>query len=135
MIVTTEGINQLIRNNKDKIEVGKITDGFHTIDELYDHRCVLWIKMCKFYQWAEAEGMGSIWGRVWKTKKHSDGSEWEGWFLLGLTDMHGSDKARQLTYHIPIKFWDLCDFVDEIEIAPEFDGHTSEQVLERLKNL
>lgn len=133
MIVTTEGINQLIRNNKDKIEVGKISDGYHTIDELYDHRCILWIKLCKFYNYASSE-FPEVDGYVWKSKKHSDGTEYEGWFLLGLIDRTAEEGKQQLTYHLQMKYWDLCDF-HVLDKAPEFDGHTSADVLERLKNL
>lgn len=47
----------------------------------------------------------------------------------------GSVKGEQITYHIPIERWKETDFARTINQAPEFDGHTSEDVLERLKDL
>jgi hypothetical protein len=126
MIPSTEGINQVIRNNKDKIEVGKISDGFHTFDELYDHRIVLYIALCKALKDQHI---------IFRTQIHSDGSKWEGWFLLGLN----VGKGRQISYHLPMSYWEECDFarnpIAEGLPVPKFDGHTSEDVLERLKNL
>ena len=68
---------------------------------------------------------------IWRSRKHSDGSEWDGWFLLGINEKPG----KQITYHIPSRFWNDCAFAYTKEIAPEFDGHTSEDVLQRIKNM
>lgn len=76
----------------------------------------------------EPEGWGII---PWRTKTHSDGISWDGWFVLGL----GKGEGDQITYHLPISRWDECDFAETLERAPEFDGHTSDDVLTRLKNL
>ena len=99
-------------------KLGQVTDGYHTFDELYEHRHMLWIMVCKRY--------GSM---AWRARKHSDGSMYEGWFVLGL----GAAPGRQLTYHLPLRLWDLCDGIIELSQAPEFDGHTSNDVLGRLK--
>jgi len=29
------------------MDTGKISDGYHTFDELYDHRITLWIALCR----------------------------------------------------------------------------------------
>lgn len=94
-------------------------DGYHTFGELYDHRIALWIAFCKFF------------GGVWRTKTHSDGSKIEDWFVLGL----GQKSGFQITYHLPMKEWDRCGFAETLDKAPEWDGHTSDDVLERLKRL
>lgn len=99
--------------------IGQISDGYHTFDELYEHRIELWIKLCH----------GSY--GAWRTQTHSDGSCWEGWFVLGL----GREQGKQITYHLPMSRWGDCAWADTLEIAPEFDGHTSADVLERLKGL
>ena len=70
-------------------------------------------------------------GPVWKTRMHSDGSVWDGWFILGI----GEEPGKQITYHLPESKWDECIFADEYIKAPEWDGHTSADVLERLKQL
>ena len=101
-------------------------DGYHTFDELYEHRIVLWIALCN----ALGQANHSNDQDVWKSKLHSDGSSFDGWFILGMN----KDKGKQITYHIPIKYWEECYF-EELEKAPEFDGHTSDDVLERIKNL
>jgi hypothetical protein len=113
-------VNDLL--SKDR---GDISDGYHTFNELYDHRITLYIKMCEFLSVLVFPPP------IWKSRKHSDGTEWEGWFILGI----GIEKGKQITYHLPISRWDECDFADELTAAPEWDGHTSNDVLERLKNL
>lgn len=106
-------------------ESGEISDGYHTFNELYEHRNWLFIQMC---EWIREAGYG-----CWKSKKHSDGSEIEGWFIAG----YGTKAGEQITYHLPMRLWDSCDsFVfEELEKAPEWDGHTPNDVLIRLKNL
>lgn len=101
----------------------QVSDGYHTMDELYEHRYALYIAL------ANNLNLDSAYGHVWKSKKNSDGSEWDGWFLLGI----GIEPGKQVTYHLPIKFWDEV-FCAEI---PEgiFDGHTSQDVLTRLKTI
>lgn len=114
---------------------GQVSDGYHTFDELYEHRITLYIQFCKLWEnwgsdshWKEAEGRKNF---TWRSRVHSDGSVWEGWFVLGIQ----SEKAEQITYHIPEKYWLTCDFADTLDKVPEWDGHTSADVLERLKKL
>lgn len=112
-------------------------DGYHTFDELYEHRIVIYIALCRKlalqYALAEYKGLGeeSLCWPVWRSKLHSDGSAWDGWFVLGI----GKGQGEQLTYHLPMSMWDKANFAETLEKAPEFDGHTSDDVLERLKNL
>jgi hypothetical protein len=106
-------------------EKGKLSDGYHTFDELYDHRCILYIAMCKLL--SEKRDSPS----VWRSKKHSDDSVWDGWFLLGIS----TRKGEQITYHLPEKLWNGTHFATVLEKAPEFDGHTSEDVLSRILKL
>jgi hypothetical protein len=100
---------------------GNISDGYHTFTELYDHRITLYIALCK-----ELAGL-----YVWRSKLHSDGTSFDGWFILGISD----EKGKQITYHIPLEKWNDCNFACDRDKAPEFDGHTSQDVLERIKNL
>ena len=102
---------------------GQTSDGYHTFDELYDHRIALFIALCRHVNWHRP-------GYVWRSKRHSDGSSIDGWFLLGTGKMPGD----QITYHLPLSRWDECaDFADELTRAPDFDGHTSADVLVRIK--
>lgn len=108
-------------------------DGYHTFDELYEHRITLYITLCKITEALDVEsGRGS--GDVWRSRRHSDGDLCFGtgtMFVLGV----GKNAGKQITYHIPIERWGETDFAETLEKAPEFDGHTSDDVLERLKRL
>jgi len=88
---------------------GETSDGYHTFNELYDHRALLWINLCLHYD------------RCYLIKEH-----YEGWFLLGMETGNG-----QISYHCPNKYLYLVeDLIPEREI--KFDGHTSDNVLDRL---
>jgi len=118
----------LTRESKDTWEVGdtitidlkineNTSDGYHTFKELYEHRIWLWIALCRHNrEWA------------WKSKKHSDGSIMKGWFILGI----GSDAGTQMTYHLPLMYWDRLKDIDTVKRAYKYDGHTSNDVLNRL---
>lgn len=41
---------------------GKMSDGYHTFDELYDHRIALFLELCRFRR-----------HEVWYSFRHSDG--------------------------------------------------------------
>lgn len=106
-------------------------DGYHTFGELYDHRITLYIALCKALYCADVEYIPL---EIWRSKYHSDGEICFGTgtqFVLGI----GKEKGNQITYHVPIERWDECEFAETLEKAPEFDGHTSDDVLERLKSL
>lgn len=112
-----------------------VSDGFHTFDELYDHRITLYIALARLFKQQEST-LGEIPAGdsfVWRSKKHSDGELAFGgtWFVLGI----GKEAGKQITYHLPIERWDETDFADTLELAPKWDGHTSADVLERIKSL
>lgn len=118
-------------------DVGEVSDGYHTFNELYEHRIVLFIAFCKqLNEKINADNingvkMAEISGAIWRSKTHSDGSKWDGWFVLGIN----REKGIQITYHLPIEKWKETDFAETLDKAPEFDGHTPKDVLERLKDL
>ncbi len=105
-------------------------DGFHTFEELYEHRITLYIALCSRITMLLPDSENS---NIWRSKKHSDGelAFGGGWFVLGI----GKEKGEQITYHLPMEKWDNCDFAETLEVAPEFDKHTANDVLERLKKL
>lgn len=87
------------------------SDGYHTFRELYDHRCLLWINLCLTFPSL------SFW------RHHYDG-----WPLLGM-----ETPAGQITYHVKEEF--LPMFKNKIKQGgPDWDGHTSNDVIERLKD-
>lgn len=103
----------------------QVSDGYHTLDELYDHRITLYIALCRTISGYSNRFV------VWRSKLHHDGSSFEGWYILGI----GKEKGKQMSYHLPLERWSESDFAETIEKAPEWDGHTPHDVLERLKVL
>ena len=124
MLMNAEDINRLIKEHK--IDTNQVSDGFHTFGELYEHRIVLFITLARQVMKRKTHKMP-----VWKSRKHDDGVEWAGWFIVGIGDTEGG----QITYHLPVSKWEECAFLPERERAPKWDGHTPEDVLERLKKL
>jgi hypothetical protein len=110
-------------------------DGYHTFDELYDHRISLYIALCKQMKIVYNEfGGKQDFHAVWRSKYHSDGELCFGTgtqYVLGIR----KEAGKQITYHIPIERWDETDFADTLEKAPEWDEHTSDDVISRLKLL
>lgn len=102
----------------------QVSDGFHTFDELYEHRCELYLALARSMVRA---GPTPI---VFRAKRHHDGSGYDGWFMLGI----GSEPGQQITYHLPLRLWDRADFAEAFDLSPvPFDGHTSADVLNRLR--
>jgi hypothetical protein len=110
-------------------------DGYHTFDELYQHRHALFIALCKkqieIAKHAPMPDGTNFYNVVWRSKFHSDETTFDDWFLLGI----GKEKGNQLTYHLPMSYWVTCSFAETLDKAPEFDGHTSDDVLTRLMML
>jgi len=104
------------------------SDGYHTFEELYDHRIQLFIVLCNvIYSHA---GFYPTEVLPWKSKVHSDGTSWDGCFIAGIN----REKGKQITYHLPIDRWDELRVV-ALDKAPEWDGHTPADVIERLKSI
>jgi len=126
--MTVAEINKLIQELPSE-ERGKVSDGFHSFSELYNHRVQLWLTLCERYKRTFDRDLGDV--LVWRSKLHSDGSSFEGWFVLGIGELAG----EQITYHLPISKWNECNFAKTLEKAPTFDGHSSNDTLNRLKSL
>lgn len=123
--MTPEEINKIIK--EEKIDTNLISDGYHTFKELYDHRIALFIVLCNLL-YSRFRGEDKM---PWKSVKHFDGIEWEGWFIAGI----GYAKGKQITYHLPIEDWDKLRVVAYDKAPVEWDGHTPADVIERLYKL
>lgn len=117
--------NVLIASQNEGAQI-TASDGYHTFEELYDHRITLFIVLCRF-----VDNRVFVGGEVWRSKVNGDGSTWEDYFIMGI----GKEKGKQITYHLPLSRWEETEFAETLDQAPEFDGHSSEDVLERLKRL
>lgn len=110
-------------------------DGYHTFKDLYNHRYALFINLCRLYNILRlsAENINMDIGirKVWKSKLHSDGTMFDDSFIMGI----GEEPGKQITYHFPLEMFEKMTFAETLENAPEWDGHTPDDVLERLKSL
>lgn len=117
-----KGINNyiaLLKKDNRISSAGEISDGYHTFNELYHHRAILFASICLLVPKEDC----------WKSKLHQDGTMFDGMFVVGIKTKEG-----QATYHYDIDpYWDLFD-VEELDNAPEFDGHTPEIALNRIYN-
>lgn len=95
------------------------SDGYHTFQELYDHRHALWAVILQNYR-----------SRAFKTRQSKDGRETPGWFIAGLSFPFG-----QLTYHMPEEWWAKLYSITTLTSNEGYDGHTSADVLKRLSRL
>ena len=106
-------------NNPSLLVTGDTSDGYHTFNELYHHRAVLFSVIVKAFP-----------DRAWKSKKHHDGSMYDGMFIVGIETPDG-----QASYHYDVNpYWDMFN-CKELEYAPEWDGHTPEQAIARIGKL
>lgn len=113
----------ILRTLADLIEPAKIdsgtSDGCHSFGELYHHRAVLFSVIVAMFP-----------ERAWKSRLHADGTMLEGMFIVGIETPDG-----QATYHFREgKHWDLFQ-CRVLEHAPEWDGHTPAQAIERINGL
>lgn len=99
--------------------IGELSDGYHTFNELYHHRAILFSVICNLFP-----------DRAWKSKLHDTGDMFEGMFIVGIDTPEG-----QATYHYDIDpYWDLFK-VKELEKAPKWDGHTPSDAIKRISSL
>ena len=100
-------------------DMGEISDGYHTFNELYYYRML--------YNAAFFNLLPKGW--VHKSKRHHTGEECfgGGWFIVMANLPTG-----QVSNHYELKDWDLFK-VPEKEFADEWDGHTPQEVAERIK--
>lgn len=113
-------------------DIGSVSDGHHTFHELYQHRDLLFCLLLRHDP------------QAWKSRLHDDGTGLGGWFLAGTTlhcayednapgaPRHRYSVQKPISYHLPEALWDLCQ-VHELPRARPYDGHTSLEVLERLR--
>ena len=134
-------INVLIQGS----DKSKISDGYHTFEELYEFRKLY--NAALFNEWASHKGTYTAYDEegdremqmsytspkyyVHKSWRHYDGELCfgGGWFVVVAVLPTG-----QITNHYEAKDWDLFDIPAYDKALYEFDGHTSADVLDRLFN-
>lgn len=101
--------------------IGDLSDGYHTFNELYHHRAILFSVICSIFN-----------NMAWKSKNHHIGGEpmYDGMFIVGINTPYG-----QATYHYNIDpYWDIFN-VKELKYAPKYDGHTPDDAINRIYSL
>ena len=99
--------------------VGSLSDGYHTFDELYHHRAMLFAALC----------LTTFKNCAWKSLLHNDPKEpmYNGMFIVGIDTPFG-----QASYHYDIDpYWAIFK-VKELDRAPKFDGHTPAEAIDRI---
>lgn len=117
--VDIDEVYGLIRHIEPEPVTGSTSDGYHTFDELYHHRAVLFSVIVAMFR-----------GRSWKSLHHHDGTMYDGMFIVGI-----DTPAGPATYHYDVEpYWDMfpCEVLDR---APEWDGHTPDDAIERIGTL
>lgn len=114
-----------------RTHVSKVSDGSHTFEELYDHRCLLFVSLMQLVADGSCEQYGIH--DVWFSQFHDDGSRFDGYIIVGILTDNG-----QCTYHIKENPYGaiLRERTDirELPKAPAWDGHNSQVVLDRICN-
>ena len=108
-------------NLKDLVNtpIGEVSDGYHTFNELYDHRAKLFAVICNTYK-----------EKAWKSKMHDTGDMYDGMFIVGIDTPQG-----QATYHYDIEpYWEMFNVI-ELDKAPKWDGHTPTDAINRILSL
>lgn len=115
---TISTVNNFLKFLRDEgVSSQGISDGYHTFEELYYHRMILFSLICKAHK-----------DKAWKSKQHHDGTMFDGYFIVGIDTPQG-----RYSYHYDLQYWDDFD-VKELERAPEYDGHKPSDI-DRLKTL
>ena len=118
--ILIEGNVESFTLNSDKFEIigeVEVSDSYHSFDELYAHRIMLFLTLMKLNKEIS-----------WKTRLDTEENNISGWFIGGIELPVG-----QITYHIPDEFWDVLSDVKEIEKSL-WDGHDSNDVVKRLNS-
>jgi hypothetical protein len=90
--------------------IGEQSDGYHTFNELYRHRHLLFLSLCKLI------------GNATFLREH-----YPGWDAVTLQLPTG-----QISYHIPFEFRTMTLKVAAETTENPWDGHTSMDVMQRL---
>lgn len=117
--LTEEGKRKRDEADREHAITGETSDGYHTFNELYHHRAILFSVIVRDHPEI-----------AWKARKHHDGSMYEGMFIVGVNTPQG-----QATYHYDLDpYWSMFE-CRELERAPEWDGHTPDDAIARIATL
>lgn len=121
----SEYVEDLKQESKD---MGEISDGYHTFNELYQYRMLYNAAFFNELAYKRENGTFDVDYDVHKSKRHSDGEECfgGGWFIV-MAEL----PTGQISNHYELKYWDLFE-IPEKEVANKWDGHSPQEAAERL---
>lgn len=99
LLIDLDEVSELIELIRPVPVTGATSDGYHTFDELYHHRAVLFSVIVATFR-----------GRSWKSLHHHDGTMYDGMFIVGI-----DTPAGPATYHYDVEpYWDMfpCEVLD-----------------------
>lgn len=114
-----EKIKEMITEILEKLvyeDMGEVSDGYHTFNQLYHQRAVLFATIVNQNK-----------DKAWKSLRHEDkqycfNSNGK-WFIVGIDTPKGS-----YTYHYETdKYWDMFK-CKALECGKQWDGHTEDDV-------
>lgn len=114
-----ERLTTVRKGNIPNLTVGDVSDGYHTFNQLYEHRTALFAGIWHMFK-----------DDAWISKRHHDANfaMFDGMFLAGIQTPYG-----QVSYHCENEYWPYFDPKKEVLCPPEFDGHTPDDVSRRLR--
>ena len=119
---TDEMIEGLVEEETKPKDMGEVSDGYHSFNELYEYRMLY--NAALFNEFAK-QGLYD----VHKSRKHADGEFPFGdqnWFIV-MAEL----PTGQISNHYEMKDWDKFQ-IPEKPLANKWDGHTPKDVAERL---
>jgi hypothetical protein len=101
-------------------DAGKVSDGYHTFNELYEHIHILFILLIRIMP-----------QKTFRSRVHHDGTIFKGLFIAGIETKYGP-----VVQHLPLRLWSRLDHGD-IRTLPKapFDWRTSDDALKNLAEL
>lgn len=122
-------IEELMRLGEEaynEFDIGEISDGYHTFNELYEYRKLY--NALIFNEWSKQNLYD-----VHKSRLHHNGDKpfnSDEWFIV-LANL----PTGQISNHYHIDDWNIFKIKKEDKALFPYDNHTSEDVLNRMKNI
>lgn len=103
----------------------KVSDGYHTFADLYQHRYALMLALMRTVSNNPRQG-------AWVSKLHYDGTMFDDSFIAGVDTPSGP-----VIYHMPLRLWEAAIMAckgNELPRGPRWDGAGPEETVKRLMN-
>ncbi|MEO0796285.1 MAG: hypothetical protein AAFX93_14040 [Verrucomicrobiota bacterium] len=120
VLLLTQRVETLTRENTELRQNPR--DEYHTMEELYEYRMLYHAHAVNSWQ---TQGVPVV-----KSRRHATGEDcFDGKYFIVVATL----PTGQVSNHYKLDYWDLFD-VAEVDIPPEWDGHTPTVAAERIKH-